>query len=225
MIMKTIMIAVRQLCQPFAAVCHGKLRGDKLFTWLQAPGKVTIVNPHHQPGLMELIHFRLHMESAAIKERESKALSHILSGILICQYHERIMLMAGCAPGASQIRYAMKQRRTLHLTFPGMPSIKMNQIHAVMIHVQAARQRFMEPDFPFRLIFYDRRSSNNVILFKHAIQQMQIQLFLAVLQHNFQGVNQIFLCSKHSWKPLQGVFAMPHAEAVKKQQAVADAFP
>ena len=63
------------------------------------------------------------------------------------------------------------------------------------------------------------------MLLKHPVIQVQVELFLAVLQGDFQGVYRLVLRCKHGWKAFQPIFPMVGLIAVKKQQAVPDARP
>ena len=90
-----------QFRQPLAAVSHGNFRRYKILAWLQAPSEHRVVNPHHQPGLVELVYLGMHMEAPAVEQGEPIASPHIFIGIFICKDDKWVMLMAGGPPGAS----------------------------------------------------------------------------------------------------------------------------
>ena len=84
----------------------------------------------------------MEMEPPAVKEGKAITFPHFLAGGFIRKDDKWVMLVAGSPTGAPQFRNPMEQGHALHFPFPGMTPIEMDEIQAVMIHVQAGRQDF-----------------------------------------------------------------------------------
>ena len=117
-------INMRHFFNSRVTVYHGGFGSPEAFSRLQLIGEILRMDSHYHSCLVKLVHFRFRQEISAVKERKSVTLSLCLGGPCICQYHERIILMAGSSSEASHSLAAVMYRSSGKLPFHFMFSIE-----------------------------------------------------------------------------------------------------
>ena len=170
------------------------LRGIKGLARLQIPRKAFLLNAAHYPDKPGLRAFHVHLVAAGIDHHHPVASTAGLRCILLAEDQEGIIVVAGAAPHRRNGLDIGAHSFPLQLPFHSVSAVEMQQIPSAKGQIQTGRCRLVQPQRGIAVVCQPRRTGDDILLCKHAVQQLQRQTGGFVLHSDDQGLGIVFLC-------------------------------
>ena len=182
------------------------LRSVKGLARLQVPRKAFLLNAAHYPDKPGLRALHVHLVAAGIDHHHPVAGTAGLCCILLAEDQEGIVVVAGAAPHRRNGLDIGAHSFPLQLPFHSVSAVEMQQIPSAKGQIQTGRCRLVQPQRGIAVVCQPRRTGDDILLCKHAVQQLQRQTGGFVLHSDDQGLGIVFLCVG-TGQTGQGVFA------------------
>ena len=114
--------------------------------------------------------------------------------------------MAGRTPGGGNRLDGVRQVHALYLAFHGMTAVEVDQIPLPKGQVQAGRSHLVQLQGAIAVICKPDRTGNDILPFKHAVQEFQAQPCNRVLQAHGQRFS-LLVFVVGGGQAVQGIFA------------------
>ena len=170
------------------------LRGVKGLARLQVPCKALLLNTAHYPDKPGLRALHVHLVAAGIDHHHPVTGTAGLRCILLAEDQEGIIVVAGAAPHRRNGLDIGAHSFPLQLPFHGVSAVEMQQIPSAKGQIQTGRCRLVQPQRGISVVCQPRRTGDDILLCKHAVQQLQRQTGCLVLHSDNQGLGIVFLC-------------------------------
>ena len=183
---------------------HEHCRCVKIFSGRHRIAEQSVIDTHHETGLIILVQLNFRQEAARIHKRKSVAGAILLIGHAVAQSDERILLVGGNAASAADLMDVMSQRLPLNLALLAVSARKRDQVHIGAVHViHIQRHDPLEVDGPVSSIVDSGRAHDNIRLFKHRVKKRYLYLCDRVFNDKFQCINCVVFIRERCRKSFQ----------------------
>ena len=166
------------------------------------------MDSQQKPCLVISVKFCTAQEIAAVQEGKAIAVSRGFCRILVRQDQERIVLVAGHAPGASHGLDAVMDCRTLVIPFLYVTSVKGVQVKFSMKIIHAGALHIFQVNGGVAVILDTDRARDDVQVLHDPVIQVYIEYLPGILQCNDQGVRFVFGHLIDRRKSGDGIFSL-----------------
>ena len=166
------------------------------------------MDSHQKPCLVIGVKFCTANKIAAVQEGKAVTVSRGFCRILVRQDQERIVLVAGHAPGASHGLDAVMDCRALVIPFLYVTSVKGVQVKFPVEVIHAGALHTFQVNGGVAVILDTDRARDDVQVLHDPVIQVYIEHLPGILQRNDQGVCFIFRHLIDRGKSGDGIFSL-----------------